>query len=219
MTLERRMAYWDPRYDATSMATSVVRPAGNPQQVVVTEVDSSAFYNQDRVDPRPALRNTTEPFLRPSPMYAHRWPDVGPYRGMTPQPFFWEQSQKDGLADITSGQRTRMQELVNRGDQLQRMLDEMRGATEDTQVYARLSIIQGQLDEARRAYSDALNLDDVELDMALDDMSFTLDQVVERLQALEGSRGDRAAWKGWVAPAIGVGLAAGFLWWASKRTP
>lgn len=201
--LERRMAYHDPRSPhgddtggAGSVRSSVVRPVGtNPQQVVVQPVDVREFYNQandmqpSRVDPRYGLLNTQPAILRPDPMWAHRWPDMGPYRGMTAQPFAWESKQMDGLGEVTQEQRTRYQALRDRVRSLTRIIGELRAAAPDTDTLGRIGLIEGQLDRARSTLEMSGEAQDDELEMAMDDVGFELDQVEERLQALDSANG------------------------------
>lgn len=218
--LERR-PFFDPRHD-TSTRTSVVRPVSNPQQVAVTEVDAPEFYNQGNdgqpslVDPRWGLMHTQPAILRPDPMWAHRWPDVGPYRGMTPKPFSWDSAQIDGFG-VTQGQRDRAQAILGRIGDLSEAIAQARAAASSEAALGRLSLIEGQLDRAHAMLLEGDDLQDEAADMMLDDVDFELDQVEERLEAYgvapgRSSEGGMGVWP-WVLG--GAALAA--LWWYGSR--
>lgn len=234
MTVELRTPTHDPRDvygDRTggwgSTRTSVVRPAGNPQQVAVTEVNRPEFYNQandhqpSRVDPRYGLLHTQPAILRPDAMWSHRWPDEGPYRGMTPQPFAWEKGQMNGIAEVTQAQRDRYRALSERARTVDAVLREFRrAATTDAQV-GQLALIGGQLERVQTDLILADDLTDEELSMALEEMDFELDQLEERLQAYEAAQGGASS-----ASAGGLGTGAliaggavllGALWWISRE--
>ena len=215
---EMKPGYWDPSHD-TSTRTSVVKPVGNPQQVYVQPTDSRAFYNQFRVDPRWGLDHVAPAVLRPDPMWSHRWPDIGPYRGMTPEPFAWEKKQDDGLGSLTQSQRDRYQALNERIASLWNAFRETRNAATSTQSVGRIALIEGQLESAQRIMLESAESDGQALDMAMDDVDFELDQVEERLMAAreqdngsEGSQLARTIGGGAVLLIAAAGIGAFLLW-------
>jgi hypothetical protein len=217
--LELRMAYHDPR-DDSSTRSSVVKPVGNPQQVVVQSVDVKEFYNQSsdfqpsRVTPIPGLKNTMPAILKPDPMWAHRWPDMGPYKGMTPQPFAWEKHQMDGLEAITTGQRDRYRAAVERLNELERSLASMRRSAGDEAAIGRVAMLQSQAARIRTILEEASGMEDEFLDMAVDDATSELDQLEERIGRAGGSAPTDYTTVAWVAGAVAVGIG---LWWWSNR--
>jgi hypothetical protein len=219
--LERRMAYWDPQNDNSTQA-SVVRRVGNPQQVAVTEVNRAEFYNQandsqpSRVDPRYGILHTEPAILRPDPMWAHRWPDTGPYRGATAAPFAWEQRQMDGFGEITTAQRDRYGALLERGARLTRTIRELQDAAGDPDRFTSLSSLEGQLE---RALADLIAADEEEgrtLSAAMDDVTLELDQVEAVLQVMDAGTPivDDASFS-WTTVGVGVGVVAA-LWWLMR---
>lgn len=231
MTVELRTPYHDPREprgDRTggwgSTRTSVVRPVGNPQQVAVTEVNKPEFYNQandmqpSRVDPRYGLLHTEPAILKPDRMWAFRWPNVGPYRGMTPQPFAWEKRQMDGLGEVTQEQRDQYRRLMDRANELEQAIREFRAMATTTAQIGELALIEGQFDSAKQTLTMADEMEDQELAMAMTEVDIELEQVAERLQAYEmGGREQTQA--GVMRPLLLVGSAAvviAALWWISR---
>ncbi len=218
--LERRMAYSDPSNENSTQA-SVARRVGNPQQVVVTEVNRPEFYNQandsqpSRVDPRYGILHTEPAILRPDPMWAHRWPDTGPYRGATAAPFAWEQRQMDGFGEITTAQRDRYGALLERGAGLTRTIRELQDAAGDPDRFTTLSLIEGDLE---RALSDLIAADEEEgqtLTSVMDDITLALQHVQEQLQTLDADTpivGDSDLWTT-VAVGVGIGVA---LWMLTR---
>lgn len=221
--LETRMAYHDPRHD-TSTRASVVRPPGNPQQVVVTEVNAPEFYNQgndmqpSRVDPRYGLLNTQPAILRPDPMWAHRWPDMGPNRGMTPQPFAWEQKQMDGLGAVTQAQRDRYQELYERAQRLSGVIAGLRRVATTSEEVDHIAMIDGQLDRAQTILVEADEMEDLEVSMAMDDAQLELVQVEERLAAYD-ARVEEGEGASTVALLLGGAAVLAVLYFATRGGP
>ena len=220
--LDLRSAYWDPRFD-TSTRTSVVRPVGNPQQVYVQSVDAKEFYNQandmqpSRVSPLPGLLHTRPAVLRPDPIWAHRWPDIGPYRGMTAAPFAWEKAQMDGLGAVTQAQRDRYLQLMGRSQQLSAALVELRSAAATADMVGRLSMIEGQLEGAHSTLTQANQMDEVELDMAMDEVELELGQVEERIDALGSAGATREAQGMKTGMVVAGALVVGALFWLGTR--
>lgn len=213
-----RTPYFDPDVDSSTQ-TSVVRPPSNPQQAAVTIVDAPAFYNQNMVTPLPGLRNTRPAILRPDRMYDHRWPNVGPYRGMTPQPFSWERAQMNGLGDVTQEQRNQHAALIVRASDLANQLGGLRQAARTEAQVGQIALIEGNLEQANALLREASNLPDVEFAMALDDAAFELDQVQERINALgSGSSSSTSSGsKTWVWIGGGLLAAGAFAYWMKKR--
>ena len=232
-----RTPYHDPRYPrgddnggAGSTRTSVVLPVGNPQQVVVQPVDVREFYNSandlqpSRVSPLPGLRNTQPAVLKPDPMWAHRWPDVGPYRGMTPQPFSWERASMDGFGEVTSSQRERLGRVTAELRRLATVIGNLRTFAPTDAMATQVGRLQAHADRIDEIFVSAGTQQDEMFDMALDDAESEIAQLGERVDSLSESSGAGSSGSGsgmsTTTMLIGGAAVAGlaFLIWRSNRS-
>lgn len=214
---------WDDNGGAGSTHASVAHQVGNPQQVYVQSVDVKEFYNQandmqpSRVSPLPGLRNTQPAVLKPDYMWAYRWPDAGPYKGMTAKPFSWERASMDGFNEVTSGQRERVAALTSSLRELNEAIASMRRDTSDDESLLHISLLQNSAADITGLMRSVDTLQDTELDMLLDDVAFELEQLQERVEVLAIAIPGTAAVKTGLWILGGVALAgAAFLIWRNR---